>query len=651
MCGIAGYSLSDNEKHLIDMNNCIKCLKHRGPDSSSMYRNYSRKVGLVHTRLSIIDTSNNGDQPIGVKKYKAAMVFNGEIYNFKNLKKYLSKIYKKDNFENDWISESDTEVLQRFYLDSIRSGISISKTLNKLNGIFSFALYDIETEELHLVRDALGVKPLYYFSNEENFLFSSEIKSLIKINPDIFKLKKDFSNYDYDSINRYLTYLWNPGNGTPTKLIKKLGPGEYMRIKYGKILEHKRWYKLPLKKNIINDDSAKEIKSMLRIKISEAVRRQLIADVPVGAFLSGGLDSSCIVNFAKKYNNQIETFTIKVDDNKENLDYKYAKEVAKHLNVKLNVVEVKSADFIENIENFVYQLDEPLADPAAINVKFISSLAKKKGIKVLLSGTGGDDIFTGYRRHAAINYHNIFNYIPKYYLKKLEGFSNLLPTQVEIFRRFNKFFNSIYLSGNERLVSYFEWNSSIQLNQIYSDEFKKKLSRNQSNKIMLDFLNDFPEGINEINKMLSLEQRFFLADHNLIYNDKMSMENSIEVRVPFLDLDLIKYVSKIPYKYKQKGLCGKWILKKVMEPYLPKKIIYRKKIGFGLPIRSWLRNELKDWTLSILNKQTINERGLFNADKVHELIKMNNLGKIDGSYLILSLICMELWFKKFYDQI
>jgi len=649
MCGIAGYSISNDNNSLIDLSKCIKFLEHRGPDSSSSYVNDEERIALVHTRLSIIDTSENANQPIGVDKYNAALVFNGEIYNFKELKKQISKVSFHNEYKN-WISNSDTEVLLRFYIHLIRSGKSISYILNKLNGIFTFALFDLKENALHIARDAFGVKPLYYIQNEDAFYFSSEIKSLLKMLPEKEIIKNYKDNYDFDSINRYLTYLWNPGNGTPTKLISKLGPGEYLKIKKGKIIEHKKWFILPILKNKFTNKSSKEIKIDLRKLLRKAVQRQLVSDVPLGAFLSGGLDSSSIVKFAKDEIKGLETFTIKIKDSAQkniNDDYKYAVKVADYLDVNLNVVEVSPLDFISNIENMVYQLDEPLADPAALNVSFISSIAKKRGLKVLLSGTGGDDIFTGYKRHIAVRFNSLIGQLPTSIINNLKYSSGLLPLTFPLFRRFRKLIESFDLAGDERLVNFFEWNNKKILNQIYSAEFIKRLKKNKPNKIMLDFLSQLPEGVSEINKVLSLEQRFFLADHNLIYTDKMSMQNGVEVRVPFLDLDLVEYSSLIPDKFKQKGVTSKWILKKCMEGYLPKSIIYRKKNGFGLPIRSWIKNDLRDWVFTILSKDKIKERGLFNHNKVHELIRKNNSGEIDASYLILSLICMELWFDKF----
>ena len=648
MCGIAGYYLSNKSNSFVDLSDCIKYLNHRGPDSHSNFVHDEERISLVHTRLSIIDTSQNANQPIGVNKYNAALVFNGELYNFKDLKKQISNSCFENTYK-EWISNSDTEVLLRFYIDSIRSGKSIAYTLNQLNGIFTFALFDLKEKELHIARDAFGVKPLYYSEYEESFYFSSEIKSLLKILPEK-EIIKNNENYDIDSINRYLTYLWNPGNGTPTKLIKKLGPGEYLKIKKGKIIEHKKWYVLPLIRNKFANKSHKQIQTELIELLRKAVKRQLVADVPLGAFLSGGLDSSTIVKFAKDEMKELETFTIKIkgcNDKNINDDYKYAVKVADYLGINLNVVEVSPLDFISNIEKMVYQLDEPLADPAALNVSFISAMAKKSGLKVLLSGTGGDDIFTGYKRHIAVRYNSLIGNLPNSVLYKLKDYSRILPITFPLFRRFRKLIESFDLIGDERLVSFFEWNNRQILNQIYSSDFVKRLKNKKSSKIMIDFLSDLPPGISEINKILCLEQRFFLADHNLIYTDKMSMQNGIEVRVPFLDLDLVEYTSTIPDKFKQNGMSGKWILKKSMEGYLPKDIIYRKKKGFGLPIRSWIRNDLKDWVFKILSKDKLKERGLFKEDKVHELINKNNTGEIDASYLILSLICVQLWFDKF----
>ena len=376
-------------------------------------------------------------------------------------------------------------------------------------------------------------------------LFSSEIKAMINF------LDKKMLTTDYDSINKYLTFLWCPGNGTPINEIKKLGAGEYMIIKKSTITEHCKWFQLPYNsdKNLYynKQNSIEGTAQYLR----DAVHRQMISDVPVGAFLSGGLDSSSIVKFASEINNNIQCFTIDTGGNTEpgiTDDLPYAISVAEHLKVPLHVIKVSPEEMILNIEDMVEQLDEPLADPAALNVFFISKLAKRNGIKVLLSGSGGDDIFSGYRRHLAVNFDNYFNWLPIRIKRYLESKSINLNTKNVFSRRLRKLLSGITLDENNKIVNYFIWTKKEDLFNLYSPIFKRNIEQHDAKNEMLAYLNTLEVNLTMLEKVLLLEQKYFLTDHNLIYTDKMSMAHGIEVRVPFLDLELVNFASNIKIK-------------------------------------------------------------------------------------------------------
>jgi asparagine synthase (glutamine-hydrolysing) len=298
----------------------------------------------------------------------------------------------------------------------------------------------------------------------------------------------------------------------------------------------------------------------------------------------------------------------------------------------------------------VEQLDEPLADPAALNVVYICKLARENGIKVLLSGSGGDDLFSGYRRHRALMSEHLWSWMPQAARNFLHNASAQFDQRNPFSRRIAKLFDGAHLNGDERIVNYFRWNSQKDLNELYSAEFKQRLGNVKAEQPMLDFLATLPASTHPLEKMLSLEQRFFLTDHNLIYTDKMSMAVGVEVRVPFLDLDLIEFAATIPAKYKQRGAEGKWILKKAMEPYLPKEIIYRPKTGFGAPLRTWIRHELRDLVNDVLSPTSILNRGIFNPIAVQQLIDDNDKGKKDAAYTIFSMMCIEIWCRKFLDN-
>jgi len=324
--------------------------------------------------------------------------------------------------------------------------------------------------------------------------------------------------------------------------------------------------------------------------------------------------------------------------------------VAAHLKVPLEVVRIDATRMAEDLPEMVAQLDEPLADPAPLNVLYISRLAREHGIKVLLSGAGGDDLFTGYRRHRALMAEDLWSWLPRSARVGLERLTGRLDQRRPLGRRLRKLFNGASLDGDARLVNYFRWVDRKDFTALYTSEFRAALGAARAEDPILAFLADLPPNTSRLERMLTLEQRFFLTDHNLTYTDKMSMAVGVEVRVPFLDLDMVEYAARIPVRFKQRGREGKWVLKKAMEPYLPQDVIYRPKTGFGAPLRRWMRVELRDLLADVLGEQSLRRRGLFEPAAVQRLIQANDKGQIDASYTLLSLMCIELWCRRFVDQ-
>jgi len=283
-------------------------------------------------------------------------------------------------------------------------------------------------------------------------------------------------------------------------------------------------------------------------------------------------------------------------------------------------------------------------------VLFISRLAREQGIKVLLSGAGGDDLFTGYRRHLALRSERFWSWLPRRLRIQIRHFSGLLPANQPFGRRLRRAFSGAHLDGDARLVHYFRWIDRYDLSVLYTPAFRAALDQVKAEDPMLAFLAGLPKDKPPLARMLALEQRFFLTDHNLTYTDKMSMAAGVEVRVPFLDLDLVEFAASIPSHFTQRGREGKWVLKKAMEPYLPHDVIYRPKCGFGAPLRNWLQFELRDWLADTLSPKRLHSRGLFDPLAVQRLIAANDEGKIDASYTLLSLACIEIWCKFFIDQ-
>ncbi|WP_341880154.1 asparagine synthase (glutamine-hydrolyzing) [Synechococcus sp. UW140] len=638
MCGIVGYSGDFTRSQLAI---ALETILHRGPDDSGIFTDVGFAVGLGHSRLSILDLSPLASQPMKSFDARVVLVFNGEIYNFRELRSEL--LTEGYVFRGD----SDTEVLLNLYLAYRYLDNGVQSLLRRLNGIFSFALWDADCCGLLLARDAFGVKPLYYVYDSSGFSFASEMKAL-------FYFKSDSRSINRSAINRYLNFLWCPGDDTASSHISKLSPGEAIWVKKGRIAERFRWYQLPVfqlggkNSNLGLADAVRGTEQHLR----QAVQRQLVSDVPVGAFLSGGLDSSSVVAFAREQNPDIRCFTIECTGACEEGvadDLPYARRVAAHLNVPLEIVRIDAARMAADLPAMVVQLDEPLADPAPLNVLYISRLAREQGIKVLLSGAGGDDLFTGYRRHRALMAEGLWSWLPKSARVGLERLTCRLDQRRPVFRRLRKLFNGASLDGNARLVNYFCWVDRKDLAAIYTPEFIEALGTARAEDPMLEFLADLPSETSRLERLLALEQRFFLTDHNLNYTDKMSMAVGVEVRVPFLDLELVEFAARIPARFKQRGSCGKWVLKKAMEPYLPRDVIYRPKSGFGAPLRSWMRNELRDLLGDVLSPVNLRSRGLFQPNAVHQLIAANDCGRVDATYTLLSLLCIELWCLHFID--
>ncbi|WP_375175165.1 asparagine synthase (glutamine-hydrolyzing) [Pseudooceanicola sp.] len=630
MCGLAGYSRADGA---INLEPVLRSLEHRGPDGSGLFQDRDAGVGLAHLRLSIIDLNETGAQPMQNSAQGMVLSYNGEIYNHVALRRDLEA--RGHSFRGT----SDTEVLLTL-LES--EGL---EALHKLNGIFAFAIFDRSTGEVTVVRDAYGVKPLYYSAAEDGVHFASEIRGLTAMGVVAEAI-------DYKAVGQYLSFLWNPASSTIASNIRSLAPGEAIVLKGGKIARRWQWFTSPTLRPRPRNVGAADLMIETEGAIRAAVHRQMVADVPVGAFLSGGLDSSAVVAFAKEKSPDIRCFTIEAEGGPEDGmpdDLPYARQVAGHLNVPLDVVRVEPDRMASELEMMVDCLEEPLADPACLNVLYISRLAREQGITVLLSGSGGDDLFTGYRRHMAVRLDQHLSVLPKGLRRTLGRIRPLLNHSSSMQRRLAKFLNGIELDDDDRLINYFLWTGREDVLALLSDRVRDSLGDARFTAQLESYLELMDPDSAAMDKILAMEQRFFLAQHNLIYTDKMSMAASIEVRVPFLDLELVEFAATVPHAFKQKGRVGKWIFKKAMEPYLPHDVIYRPKAGFGAPLRRWLQGPLRELMQDLLSPDTLTRRGLFDASAVQRMIEDNLAGRRDASYTILSLMCIELWCRQQVD--
>jgi asparagine synthase (glutamine-hydrolysing) len=630
MCGIVGY-IGDKPEEYIEI--LMVKIAHRGPDDSGYYINSNLALG--HQRLSILDLTLNGHQPMFSADGNYVIIFNGEIYNHLDIRKELLK-------EGiDFISESDTETLLNGYQ------VWGEKILDKLNGIFAFAVYNIKEKEIFIARDHFGVKPLYYYYKEDTFLFGSEIKSFLNV--------ESFNKaIDPKGLMNYLNYLWSPGETTSFEYAKKLLPGHYLKFSVTDIkIKPIKYYDISFNGKY-SDSTEEEIVDQLENKLLAAVNRQLLSDVPVGFFLSGGLDSSLLVAMVRRLypDKRIQAFTINtgVLAKKEGFanDLQYAKLVANQLKVDLEIIEA-DIDIVEDFDKMIWHLDEPQADPAPLNVLNICKRAKEMGYKVMIGGAAGDDLFSGYRRHEALNYEKFFSLTPRHLGKWLKYFSGKLPASNAKFRRLRKLIADVDKTSLERRIGYFSWLPLSTNKSLFSETFQQLIGDHNPLDFLKCLLTNIPNEKNSLNQMLYWEMKSFLVDHNLNYTDKMSMTVGVEARVPYLDVELVNFATTIPPELKMKGKETKYILKKVAERYLPKEIIYRSKSGFGAPVREWVTHDLDNKIKDYLSKETLNRRGIFNADAVWKLIEDNKDNKIDASYIIWDLLAIESWMRQFVD--
>ena len=633
MCGIFGFWDEERDGPL-----GLTLIRRRGPDRLAYWEDQGERIWLGHARLSIQDLSPAGNQPMIDPTGRFVMVYNGEIYNAPELRSGLESAGQR------FVGHSDTEVFLRLY------SLEGPACFAKLNGIFAAAIWDRQERSLTLVRDAMGVKPLYVDRRGGGFAFASEMKALLRT-------LHAAPTVNRTAVARHLVYLWSPGRETIANGIEKLLPGEYLvRDREGRetVAVFANWSMQHAAPRAIGEEqAAAELAGLLE----QAVRRQMLSDVPVGAFLSGGLDSSAVAVFATRANGGkggLPCFTIDFqgeDKTEAGIveDLPYARRVADHIGADLHVVTV-GPELADRLEELVYLLDEPNGDPAPLNALMIAELARSHGITVLLSGTGGDDVFTGYRRHYALLQEKWWTWLPRPARSALRAATARLPRKRPLLRRVAKAFENADRDLAERIVGYFQWLDPERASRLLTRSDGERIPSQQIGAPLRETLGDCWAGLSALGQMLYVERRHFLADHNLTYTDKTGMAAGVEVRVPLLDPDLIAFADSLPSDFRQRGKIGKWIFKKAMEPYLPRDVIYRPKAGFGAPLRKWFDGPLKALLDSALSRESLAERGLFEPAEVAALFEDLRTGRVDATYPIFAILCIELWCRQFVDR-
>lgn len=623
MCGITGYCGQGDKEILLNMTNT---LYHRGPDSSGVF--VDDKIGLGHRRLSIIDLSDVGSQPMTNEDGSVVLILNGEIYNFLELRKKLEKNHK-------FKSKTDTEVIVHLY-EEIGE-----KVFNELNGMFAIAIWDKNKKELILARDRLGKKPLYWAHYNDTLIFGSEIKALLQ-HP-LFK-----KEIDYKSLYKYFTYEYIP---TPHAIFKntyKLESGTYLKwSKEG--VEKIQYWDIGLK----TQDTKRKTSIILEEldkKINRAVKSRLIGDVPLGIFLSGGLDSSTIAYYAQKNTTKkIKTFSIAFDEDSFD-ESKYAKKVARFLNTEHHEEKLSSKKVLELIPQVADLLDEPMADPSIIPTYLLSKFTKKH-VKVALGGDGGDELFCGYDTFVAHKIANVYERIPRLLRKEvIERIIKIIPTSfnnVSFDFKAKRFIDGFYGEKKYRDQRWMGAFSEPQTKLLFSKDFKEQAEVNNVFDDVDNYNRCHPVD-DYFDQLIYLYLKMYMMDDILVKVDRASMFASIETRSPFLDYNLVEYAYNLPNDLKLKGYKTKYILKKLMEGKLPNDIIYRKKKGFGIPVAEWLSAELRPLVLDLLSKERIEKQGIFNYDYINAILNNHFFKQADNRKQIWALLMFQLWRDKWY---
>jgi asparagine synthase (glutamine-hydrolysing) len=615
MCGFIGCVhdkaqnfTNDQKQQFKNMNDLIT---HRGPDDDGFY--YDENIQFGFRRLSIIDIEC-GHQPLTYENERYWIIFNGEVYNYVELREELLKEGLT------FATNSDTEVIIALY-----SHLK-EKAVEKLRGMFSFVIWDKQEQSLYGARDPFGIKPFFYFNDGDQTFFASEKKSIL--------LALENEELDYESLQHYLTYQFVPEPGTMTKGIKKLEPGHYFTKKIGSPMEINRYWKAHFQP--VNKSEA-EFTKEIRDVMFDSVKMHMRSDVPVGAFLSGGIDSSITASIAKEFHPGIKTFSVGFEHNGFS-EIDVAKETAEKLGVENISYVITPEEYMNEFPKIMWHMDDPLADPACVPLYFVSREARKH-VTVVLSGEGADELFGGYNIYREPQDLEVFNKIPRVGKVLLKGIANIMPEGT----RGKSFIERGVTPMEERYIG----NAKM-----FTEEEKSQLLNVY--KYGLDYrditrpLYAESQGYDPVDRMQYIDIHTWMRGDILLKADKMTMAHSLELRVPFLDKAVFDVASRIPTSLKTANGTTKYILRKAAEGVVPDHVLTRKKLGFPVPIRHWLKNEMNDWTKNIIRES--NTEHLINKSYLLNLLDDHCQGKADNSRKIWTVLTFMVWHQVYVEK-
>jgi len=637
MCGIVGFVSPDNfESAREALPEAVSSLSHRGPDDSGLFFDEKAGVGLGHRRLSILDLSRAGRQPMTTEDGKVVIVYNGEIYNFRQIRKTLNSL------GHSFHTGTDTETILKAYH---QWGVDC---LKRFVGMFAFALWDSRRRCLFLARDCLGIKPLYYYFSAGTLLFASELKAIMAF--------KNFpKDLDSDSIPLFLHYQYVPSPRTIFRNTHKLLPGHYA-VFDGQNLNCRIYWRHPERSDIGAESEMPETDRLEQLDylLTRAVSDRLVSDVPLGALLSGGIDSSMVVALMQKVNTSpVRTFSIGFKESGYN-EAPWAARVAKHLGTNHTEFYVTPKEAMEVIPRLPEIYDEPFADSSAIPTFLVSQLARSK-VTVALSGDGGDEQFAGYVRYwttraMASGFQRfpvfvkrplsaILKSIPVNWIERVYFSLRLfLPQRYKVANFQDKWQKMISLLSHTCISDLYRMTICLWSEEELSALVEKGLSTCQFEEIFRD-----TECLPLLSRLMRVDQGTYLPDAMLTKVDRASMANSLEIRVPLLDHRVVEYTSQLPETVKYRNGTGKYILKQLLARYVPRKLFNRPKMGFAVPIDHWLRTDLKPLLLDYLSPIRLRREGLLNYALVEKKIGEHLSGKVNHQYRLWSLLMWEMW--------